>query len=372
MMLCKPYCCRGPIARKTFIICIMIILITSFRKWTTGYNLDYNLDYIVESTHLESVPGSIRASLRTAASLLKSPQQPKDPEFPKKIWYKLGPRGLSEDMRKWTKSCISQNPEFSVEFLDDEAADAFVNTRFADRPDLLEVYNTLTVPILKVDLLRYLILYAEGGVWFYLDTSCEGIPIKDWIPTKFKPNANLVVGWEFDGGYSFDMERQFQTWTIMARKGVSHLMAAANDVVDSIQEIAKAHNSTVAETHANVTVNVIDFTVPRRFHKSVVKSLKQTPDVNWIEYWELLEPKMAGDVLILPGYLTAQSRDDYRKEDQHRIQPPLVVHHFSASWRNPYGGEVPPPGYSGHVEAFPYRGSNSISGRRRRNTTISP
>ena len=334
--------------------------------------MDYNLDYLVDSAHLESVRGPLGASLRTAAGLLKSSRPLKDPEFPKKIWYKLGPRGLSDDMRKWTKSCISQNPEFNVEFLDDEAADAFVNKRFADRPDLLEVYNALPVPILKVDLLRYLILYAEGGVWFDLDTSCEGIPIKNWIPAEFKQKANLVVGWEFDGGYNFETERQFQTWAIMARKGVSHLMAAANDVVDSIQEIAKAHNSTVSEISGDITLNVIDFTGPRRFHKSVVKNLQKTTDINWIEYWELLEPKLAGDVLILPGYLTSQSRDDYKAEDQHKIQPPLVVHHFAASWRNPYGGEVPPPGYNGHVEAVPYRGSNSVSGRRRRNTTISP
>lgn len=37
--------------------------------------------------------------------------------IPKKIWYKLGPKGLSEEMKEWTASCIDQNPDYQAAFL---------------------------------------------------------------------------------------------------------------------------------------------------------------------------------------------------------------------------------------------------------------
>lgn len=89
--------------------------------------------------------------------------------------------------------CITQNPQYHVEFVTDQSADDFVKDKFADRPDIVATYLALTVPILKADLLRYLILFAEGGVWFDLDVWREGIPIDEWIPEDFREGANLVV-----------------------------------------------------------------------------------------------------------------------------------------------------------------------------------
>lgn len=58
---------------------------------------------------------------------------------------------------------------------------------------------TLSKPIsiLKADLLRYPLLFAKGGILSDLDVSCEDTPIQDWIPEKYKKNANLILGWEF-------------------------------------------------------------------------------------------------------------------------------------------------------------------------------
>lgn len=52
-------------------------------------------------------------------------------EIPKKIWYKLGSKGLSEDAIAWTGSCIHKNPGYAVEFMTDETADAWVAETFA-------------------------------------------------------------------------------------------------------------------------------------------------------------------------------------------------------------------------------------------------
>lgn len=49
--------------------------------------------------------------------VLKTPITTTAKTIPKKIWYKLGPKGLSEEAKQWTETCISQNPGWSYEYL---------------------------------------------------------------------------------------------------------------------------------------------------------------------------------------------------------------------------------------------------------------
>ncbi|KAK8070060.1 hypothetical protein PG994_006676 [Apiospora phragmitis] len=250
--------------------------------------------------------------------------------IPKKLWFKLGPRGLNHDTRRWTETCIQQNPEYEPHYLTDAEADAFVNARFAaDRPDIVDVYNALTVPILKADTLRYLLLYAEGGVWFDTDASCEGIPIDDgafgntttpeiWQLRENRARAGLIVGWEFDVGLHYEFQRQFVTWAVAARAGSRHLLAVVDDIVASIRETAEEQNLTVAQLSMQTIPDVVHFTGP---------------------YHELLAPALVEDVLILPGYALAASMNTYEAADWDRVGPSLVVHHYAGSWKNEFGGE---------------------------------
>ncbi|KAK8880193.1 Glycosyltransferase family 32 protein [Apiospora arundinis] len=273
-------------------------------------------------------------------------------EIPKKIWFKLGPNGLSDDARKWTDTCIQQNPGYEARFLTDADADAFVNARFAvTRPYIVETYNALTVPILKADLLRYLLLYAEGGVWFDTDASCEGIPIEQWGIVSAgltnttmeqrqdaRARASLVVGWEFDVGIAYEFQRQFVTWAVVAQKPqIPHLLAVVDDVVASIRETAASQNLTVSQLRMDNIPDVVFFTGPVRFAKSVMRSLGLDKDD---EFQKILEPKLAGgDVLILPGYALSASANEYEPKDLDRVGPSLVTHHYAGTWKNDYGGE---------------------------------
>ncbi|ROW01689.1 hypothetical protein VSDG_02183 [Cytospora chrysosperma] len=273
----------------------------------------------------------------------QQPPPPQEPQgTPKKIWYKLGPRGLNDDTRRCTETCITQNPQYHVEFLTDQSADDFVKDKCADRPDIVKTYLALTVPILKADLLRYLLLFAEGGVWFDLDVWCEGIPIDEWVPEEFKEGANLVVGWEFDAGFDFVFRRQFTTWTVLARKGVGHLMTVVNDILRSMADVAKAHNVTVAGLTMDMVGDIIESTGPRRFKRSVSKSLKRSlgKTFGWADYFEILEPKMVGDVVIFPGYALSAEVNRYEEKYQDRVGLSLVTHHYAGSWKNKYGGEM--------------------------------
>lgn len=234
------------------------------------------------------------------------------------------------------------NPGYHVTFLTDESADEFVIDKYADRPDIVDTFLALTVPILKADLLRYLLLYMEGGVWFDLDVSCKGIPIDDWIPEEFRENADLVVGWEFDMGYDFDFGRQFTTWTVLARKSVGHLKVVVNDIVRSMARVAKANNVGIDGLTMDMVGDVVEFTGPRRFKRSVMKSLKKSLNRKhgWNEYQKILEPKIAGDVLIFPGHAFAAKVNTYADEDLESLGPSLVTHHYSGSWKNKHGGET--------------------------------
>lgn len=352
--------------RNIAILCAVLVLLYHFRTWNIDYRVSSSSPVNTPSPETSEAPGETPEDDMPADTQVETAvDTPSDNTFviplgatqsqlsdsatgpsgiPRKIWYKLGPKGLSYDARGWTNTCISQNPDYHAEFLTDQSADEFVKDKYADRPDIVETYMSLTVPILKADLLRYLLLYAEGGVWFDLDASCEGIPIDEWIPEEFEEDVSLVVGWEFDAGYDFLFERQFTTWTVMARKGVPHLMAVVDDIVQSVADVAKANNMTIPQLKMDTVGDVVDFTGPRRFATSVRKSLAPLLDETvgwngWYDYYELLEPKLAGDVLILPGYSLSAMYNTYQEEDQERVGPSLVVHHYAGSWKNEYGGE---------------------------------
>jgi len=64
--------------------------------------------------------------------------------IPKKLWYKLGPKGLSEQTRAWTDSCIRNNPDYDVVFMTDSSADRWVQKTFTNsHPDIVELYLSL-------------------------------------------------------------------------------------------------------------------------------------------------------------------------------------------------------------------------------------
>lgn len=260
--------------------------------------------------------------------------------IPKKLWYKLGPRGLTTEVRAWTDSCIQQNPEYEHEFMTDEISETWVAEHFAEHPEVVETYHNLTIPILKADILRYLLLFTEGGVYADLDITCN-VPIAEWIPAEYQANSSLVVGWEFDVGWGENIVREFATWTIMAKPASPHMWLLIGEIIQFIKDKQKANNlDSVGQLTPAMVGDVVDATGPRMFTKSILRSLEevfQTPiDKDSIK--NLRHPKMVGDVLILPGYSFAADSNHYPPEEQ--LGPPLVTHHGAGSWKNEHGGEL--------------------------------
>ncbi|KAF2623568.1 glycosyltransferase family 32 protein [Macroventuria anomochaeta] len=255
------------------------------------------------------------------------------PSSQSSLWWKPIPRGShpsnltlyllhSNEIPKiicgtqgWTDSCIKSNPKYQAKFMTDEAANEYVKNAFASCPDIIEAYLGLTVLILKADLLRYLLLFDQGGIRSDLDISS---------------NAGVVVGWEFDMGWKQPFVRQFASWTIMAKPGSFHMLQVIEDKMEILRQKMHQYNMSVENITLEMTGYVVDFSGPRRLTFSIFKRLERTLNrtVTSDEVSEILQPKLIGDVLVMPGRSFAASAN-----------VTLVTHHYAGTWKNSHGGE---------------------------------
>lgn len=193
------------------------------------------------------------------------------------------------------------------------------------------------MPILKADILRYLLLFIEGGVYNDLDVSCER-PISEWIPPQYQDDAAVVIGWEFDVGWGDNFIREFATWSILSRPGSPHMWMVVQDIQQSLQDLMRDKGVSIEQVTLDMVGDVVDATGPRRFTRSILKSIEGAFNTTLHDIQELLEPILVGDVLVLPGYAFAASANTY--DEGMEVPPPLVLHHYAGSWKNEKGGET--------------------------------
>ncbi|KAJ4385394.1 hypothetical protein N0V93_009822 [Gnomoniopsis smithogilvyi] len=255
--------------------------------------------------------------------------------IPEILWYKIGPKGINDQLRRYIDACITQNPTFQYEFLTDDSGDQFVRDHFATRPDILDGFLAVNIPIIKADLLRYLVLYTYGGVWNDLDVSCQA-PISEWVPEQYKANASIVVGMEFDVDIWI---RQFASWTIMAKPESPHLLMVVEDCLEGLYSKAKELNVEIQDLRSNMIDDIVDVSGPRRLTRGIQKSLSKIMDreIGNDDLAHLSQPKLIGDVLVLPDYAFADTMNQqYGDKKTGKI---LVTHHYAGSWKNENGGE---------------------------------
>lgn len=298
-------------------VCYFVLGIQSSRAvWEGRY-------YFAAAPTAPPLPTSLTQSSPTTAGI------------PEKLWYKVGPAGLNDQLRSYIDSCITMNPTFQSEFLTDDSGDQFVRDHFAARPDILDGFLAINIPIVKADLLRYLVLYQYGGIWNDLDVSCQ-VPISEWVPEQYKANASIVVGLEFDVDI---WVRQFATWTIMARPKSLHMLAVVEDCLEGLLSKAKELNVGLQDLRPNMIDDIVDVSGPRRLTRGFLKSLSKTMDkeIGNEDMARLSQPKLIGDVLVLPDYAFADSMN--QQYGDKKIGTVLVTHHYAGSWKNENGGE---------------------------------
>lgn len=192
--------------------------------------------------------------------------EPADAAFPRKIWqtWSIPAQELGGTFQSWSVSWIDVNPNYRYELLTSNSASTYVREKYErQRPDIVEVFEALhNDAILRADLLRYLALFADGGVYADMDTDCTR-PIDDWIPGEYLPSANLVVGLEYDaqGGEirgDFTIAASLGQWTFMARPGSPALALVIDKVIEAVLRLYEVNQTMPTFTGEQV----IDVTGP--------------------------------------------------------------------------------------------------------------
>ena len=260
-------------------------------------------------------------------------------EFPRKIWQtaRTGLPALDQNTQGGIRSWLDMNEEQRYELITKESSASYVREHFSHRRELLEDFLSLQDGLLRADLVRYLLLFAEGGTYTDLDTICLK-PISQWIPADIKSKVNLVFGVEGDSldgalipGFSHPV--QFASWTILAKPRHMIMGMIVNRVLHQLRGLAKAQNTTIDNIEASY-MDVMDTTGPGVFAETIYHGLSLITGTNVTSsnLTGMTEPKLFGDVLILPvtAFGAGLSHSNAGPTWDERA---LVQHIFAGSWK---------------------------------------
>jgi mannosyltransferase OCH1-like enzyme len=274
----------------------------------------------------------------------KSPDAPSAEDllsqpFPNKIWqsWKDDSENPTEKAAGLPYQWRAVNPGWRYERLTDDNMDAYVRERFEGRT--VDVFTGLHDPILKADLLRYLLMLKEGGVWADIDVRPLQ-PVANWIPEQHREKTNLVIGIESDHhkksvlpGVSPHSVALAQ-FAMFAKPGHPVLRVVVERVLDNIQHLMDTKPAGAAITFNDVMTT----TGPYAWTQAFMDYFKNVTGVehNGDEMDSMEEPRLIGDVLVLPkdsfGWLP--------HENTHPIDDPIVLvqHLFISTWRASHPG----------------------------------
>ena len=263
----------------------------------------------------------------------------KAPGFPRKIWQtsKASAATLEEDDRLAVQSWLKLNQKHRYELITQQSGETLVREKFRHRPDIQETFQDLQDPILRADLIRYLILLADGGVYSDIDTMCL-IPVEDWLPPAYRDKVGLVIGIEYDSlgqgrWVDWSLDLQFATWAMLAKPGHLAVENTVERVVERLKKLARAQSTTVSGIKPSFR-DILDTTGPAMFTEAVFESLSFVTgtEFTWHNVSGLQSAMLVADVLILPinAFGSGQQHSNSGSPDDDNA---LVHHMFKGSWK---------------------------------------
>ncbi|KIW08535.1 uncharacterized protein PV09_00503 [Verruconis gallopava] len=264
-------------------------------------------------------------------------------EFPRKIWQLWKVNVLSLDARDQprAKSWVDLNPGFRYEVLTDDNDQHYVEVVYGpdglNRPDIVSWYRTINAKIVKADVLRYLVMYAEGGV--YTDIDVEALrPVSQWIPQQYDhKNIDMVIGIEIDQPEFAShpilgkKSMSFCQWTFMAKPGHPVMLKLVENIMAWMSDVAKRQDVSIADVKLNFD-DIIAGTGPSAFTEAFLEymSSKLGYKVEWNTFHNIAESKLVAGVLVLTveAFAAGQGHSD---SGTHNTRRALVKHHYHAS-----------------------------------------
>lgn len=267
--------------------------------------------------------------------------------FPKKIWqtWKTNPLQFEERDSSTARAWVQKNPDFRYEVLTDTNDVSYVEQHFGpggfNRPDIVDMYRNINATIIKADLLRYMVMYAEGGV--YADIDVEALkPISRFIPDHryAEEDIDMVIGVEIDQPQFKDhpilgkKSQSFCQWTFMARPRLPVMLRLIETIMGWLAGLAQEQNVPVSEVVLDFD-QVISGTGPSAFTAAIIEEMNVnrpmgTGEITWDVFHELDESKIVSRVLVLDveAFAAGQGHSD---SGNHNARGALVKHHYHAS-----------------------------------------
>ncbi|KAI1767984.1 glycosyltransferase family 32 protein [Hypoxylon sp. FL1150] len=264
--------------------------------------------------------------------------------FPKKIWqtWKIDPLSFEERDSITARSWTVKNPGHRYEVLTDSNDMNYVEQHYGpggfNHISIVDFYRSVNASIIKADLLRYLIMYAEGGI--YADIDVEALrPVHRFIPERYdESEIDMVIGVEIDqpefkdhrilGGKS----QSFCQWTFMAKPQQAVMLKLVENIQSWLTNLAKKQNVPIGEVVLDFD-EVISGTGPSAFTAAVLEEMNERSSgesITWDVFHDLRESKVVGGILVLDveAFAAGQGHSD---SGNHDARGALVKHHYHAS-----------------------------------------
>ncbi|KAH8205174.1 hypothetical protein TruAng_000739 [Truncatella angustata] len=281
--------------------------------------------------------------------------------FPKKIWqtWMTSPFSMQQRDSDTAKTWVIRNPNHRYEVLTDDNALGYVEEKYGpyglDRPDIVEMFREVNITIIKADLLRYLVMYAEGGV--YADIDVESLkPIHRFIPERYdESQMDLVISVEIDQPDFKDhpilgkKSQSFCQWTFMAKPRQAVMMRLVENIMIWLDGVSNEQKVPVSQIVLSFD-EVIGGTGPSAFTAAVLQEMNaqgSNRKTTWNDFHNLDESKIVSRVLVL-NVETFAAGQGHSDSGNHNSRGALVKHHYHASnwpskhtrYSHPVYGEV--------------------------------
>ncbi|KZT51458.1 glycosyltransferase family 32 protein, partial [Calocera cornea HHB12733] len=265
-------------------------------------------------------------------ALATPPANPPTP-IPKKIWqtHRSEESSPLDTTRTWWETNRDVDG-WNRTFLSDEGADQWVREWLGapQESEIAWVWNTLPRGVLRSDMLRYLVLLLEGGVYSDTDTVCLK-PISRW--GRFA-EVGVIIGVEADVGTRPDWHQwwprplQIVQWTLAAPP--HHPM-----MLDALRRVHAATAFAASWLELGGPMSVMEWTGPGVFTDAALTYLTSATaprDFSWPLLRGLDKPIRVADVTVLPVTGFSPNTGMFGAGSSASEQA-MVEHKFAGSWK---------------------------------------
>ena len=282
--------------------------------------------------------------LTSSNTITRTNGRAKSREFPEKIWqsWKVDPLSLEPREQARAQSWLRKNPSYRYEMLTDNNDIAYVEDRFGpsglNRPDIVYIYRQITAKIVRADMLRYLVMYAEGGV--YADIDVEALrPVSRFVPDAYSgQDVDMVIGVEIDqpefAKHKILGEKcmSFCQWTFMAKAGHPIMLKLVEKIIRWLNEESRRQNVGISQLKLDFN-GILSGTGPSAFTEAIMEdmSLRTGRKITWMDmFHNMAESKLIAGYLVLTveAFAAGQGHSD---SGNHFARSALVKHHYHAS-----------------------------------------